>query len=496
MQGHSLQRNEMKIGFDNTIYIEKQAQAISERINRFDKLYLEFGGKLFDDLHAARVLPGFDPNVKTKMLLTLKDKLEVIFCISAPSLEENKRRADFGITYDADLLRLVSNLREIGIYVSSIVITQYSGQRSADLFRTKLERMGEKVYVHYLTKGYPNDVNTIVSDEGFGANTYIETTRPLVVVTAPGPASGKLATCLSQLYHEYKRGNKAGYAKYESFPVWNLPLSHPLNVAYEAATADLQDCNMIDPFHLEAYNMSTVNYNRDVAIFPVVKNILNRILGEDIYKSPTDMGVNMIGFAISNDEVVCNASKQEIIRRYYQALCDYKQGRTSKETVSRIEMLMTKLGLSTTERKVVASALKKQEERGCPACALELPDGSIVRSRNTDALDAAAAIVINAMKKYVDVSKRLPLIAPGLIKPITKVKRDVLGEKKTALDLGEVLIALSVSIPTNTTIEEIMNNIHILNGCEAHSTVMLDESEMQTLRKLGIRMTCEPEYDA
>ncbi len=484
----------MKIGFDNNIYITKQAEKITERIKKFDKLYLEFGGKIFDDLHAARILPGFDPNIKTKMLLTLKDKLEVIFCISAKAIEQNKRRADFGITYDADLLRLVRNLREIGIYVSNIVITQFSGQRAAVLFKNKLERMGEKVWVHHLTKGYPNDVNTIVSDEGYGANPYIETTRPLVVVTAPGPGSGKLATCLSQLYHEFKRGNKAGYAKYESFPVWNLPLRHPVNVAYEAATADLQDFNMIDSFHLEAYGVSTVNYNRDIAVFPVVKKILSKILGEEIYKSPTDMGVNMIGYAITDDEIVCKACRQEIIRRYYQTLCDYKQGRTSQESVDRVSMLMSQLGLDISERKVVQSALKKQEQTHCPSCALELPDGSIVRGRNTDAMDAAAAVVINAMKKYTNVSQKQLLLSRGVIEPIQQLKKDLLKDSSTALNLNEVLVALAVSIPMNTTIDEIMKNLHILDGCEAHSTVMLDENELQTLRKLGIRMTCEPEY--
>ena len=484
----------MKIGFDNNIYITKQAEKITERIKKFDKLYLEFGGKIFDDLHAARILPGFDPNIKTKMLLTLKDKLEVIFCISAKAIEQNKRRADFGITYDADLLRLVRNLREIGIYVSNIVITQFSGQRAAVLFKNKLERMGEKVWVHHLTKGYPNDVNTIVSDEGYGANSYIETTRPLVVVTAPGPGSGKLATCLSQLYHEFKRGNKAGYAKYESFPVWNLPLRHPVNVAYEAATADLQDFNMIDSFHLEAYGVSTVNYNRDIAVFPVVKKILSKILGEEIYKSPTDMGVNMIGYAITDDEIVCKACRQEIIRRYYQTLCDYKQGRTSQESVDRVSMLMSQLGLDISERKVVQSALKKQEQTHCPSCALELPDGSIVRGRNTDAMDAAAAVVINAMKKYTNVSQKQLLLSRGVIEPIQQLKKDLLKDSSTALNLNEVLVALAVSIPMNTTIDEIMKNLHILDGCEAHSTVMLDENELQTLRKLGIRMTCEPEY--
>ncbi|MCR4661190.1 MAG: DUF1846 domain-containing protein [Clostridia bacterium] len=484
----------MEIGFDNEAYIKKQSEKILERISKYDKLYLEFGGKLFDDLHAARILPGFDPNIKTKMLLTLKDKLEIIFCISANAIEQNKRRADFGITYDADLLRLMGNLRQIGIKVSSIVITQYSGQRAADLFKDKLERMGERVYIHHLTKGYPNDVETIVSDEGYGANPYIETTQPLVVVTAPGPGSGKLATCLSQLYHEFKRGKKAGYSKYESFPVWNLPLKHPVNVAYEAATADLQDVNMIDSFHLDAYGEKTVNYNRDLEVFPVVKNILKRILGEDIYQSPTDMGVNMIGYAIVNDEVVCEASKQEIIRRYYQALCDYKQGRTPISTVNRIEMLMSNLELSTKDRKVVQAALDKQEQRKCPACALQLQDGSIVRGRNSEAMDAAAAVVINAMKKYINVSQKQLLLSPWVIEPIQKMKKEVLGNNKTPLNLSEVLVALAVSTPMNTTIAEIMKNIGVLNGCEAHSTVMLDEMEIQTLKKLGIRITCEPEY--
>ncbi|MBR1624919.1 MAG: DUF1846 domain-containing protein [Clostridia bacterium] len=484
----------MKIGFDNATYIKKQAEKITERINRFDKLYLEFGGKLFDDLHAARILPGFDPNVKTKMLLTLKDKLEVIFCISAPALEQNKRRADFGITYDVDLLRLVNNLRAIGIYVGSIVITQFSGQSAATLFKNKLERMGERVYVHRLTKGYPNDVNTIVSDEGYGANPYIETSRPLVVVTAPGPGSGKLATCLSQLYHEYKRGVKAGYAKYESFPVWNLPLSHPVNVAYEAATADLQDFNMIDSFHLDAYGVSTVNYNRDIAVFPVVKNILKRILGEEIYKSPTDMGVNMIGYAIIDDEVVREACDQEIIRRYYQTLCEYKQGRASQDTVRRLEMLMSSRNLAPTDRKVVVPALKKQEQRHVPACALQLPDGSIVRGRNSDAMSAAAAVVINGMKKTVNISQKQLLLSPGVIEPIQNLKNNVLKEKNAMLNINDVLLALAVSTPMNTTIGEIMDNLGVLNGCEAHSTVMLEDSELQAMRKLGIRITCEPEY--
>lgn len=379
--------------------------------------------------------------------------------------------------------------------MGSVVITQYSGQRAAELFKNKLERRGERVYMHTLTKGYPNDVDIIVSDEGYGAQPYIETTRPLVVVTAPGPGSGKLATCLSQLYHEYKRGVKAGYAKYESFPVWNMPLNHPVNVAYEAATVDLQDFNMIDPHHFAAYGVNTVNYNRDVAVFPVVKNILHKILGEDIYQSPTDMGVNMIGFAVRDDEVVRAAAKQEIIRRHYQTLCDYKLGRVSAETLNRSEILMNNLGLKKEDRKVVIPALKKQEQRGVPACAIELPDGSIVRGRNTPAMKATAAVVINAMKKYCGIKQDLNLISPIVIEPIIKMKAS-LNAKETSLTLDEALLALAVSTPMNTTIADLMSKLPILKDCEAHSTVMLEESELQAFRRLGIRITCEPEYAA
>ncbi len=485
----------MEVGFNNALYMQRQAENILQRIEKFNnKLYLEFGGKIFDDLHAARILPGFDPNVKTKMLLTIKEKVEIIFCISAKAIEQSKRRADFGITYDADLIRLVDNLRGIGLYVGSIVITQFSGQKAAELFKNKLERRGEKVYVHTLTKGYPNDVDTIVSDEGYGAQPYIETTKPLVVVTAPGPGSGKLATCLSQLYHEYKRGVKAGYAKYESFPVWNLPLNHPVNVAYEAATVDLMDFNMIDPHHLAAYGINTVNYNRDVAVFPVVKNILSKILGEDVYKSPTDMGVNMIGFAISNDEAVREASKQEIIRRHYQTLCDYKNGRISQDVVNRSEILMNNLGLKKEDRRVVLPALKKQQQRGVPACALQLPDGSVVRGRNSSAMRATAAVVINAMKKYCGIKQDLNLISPTIIEPIKKMKA-TFNTKETALTLDEALLALAVSTPMNTTIADLVDKLSILKNCEAHSTVMLEENELQAFRRLGIRITCEPEYD-
>lgn len=485
------------IGFDNQLYVAKQTEKILERIKIFNnKLYLEFGGKLFDDLHAARVLPGFDPNVKIKLLQNLKDKLEVIFCISATDIERNKMRADFGITYDMDLLRLIENLRAIGIYVSSVVITQFSEQHAAILFKNKLECRGEKVFVHRYTKGYPNDVNLIVSDIGYGANPYIETTRPLVVVTAPGPGSGKLATCLSQLYHEYKRGNPAGYAKYESFPVWNLPLKHPVNVAYEAATADIRDFNMIDSFHLETYGVSTVNYNRDIEVFPVVKNILTRILGKDVavYKSPTDMGVNMIGYAITDHELVERAAIQEIIRRYYKAYCDFKQGRVDLETAHRVEVLMNNIGAKPQDRTVVNPALEKSKSSKTPAVALELPDGKIITGRDRDVMTASAAVIINALKHLAGIDDQIKLISPIVLGPIIKLKAINLKASTPALTLEEALIALSITAVTNPTVEYLLTKIPKLEKSEAHSTVMLDESEVQVYRKLGINITCTPEY--
>ncbi|NCA92497.1 DUF1846 domain-containing protein [bacterium] len=487
----------MMIGFDNQVYVTKQTEKILERINLFNnKLYLEFGGKLFDDLHAARVLPGFDPNVKTKLLQNLKDKLEVIFCISAADIERNKMRADFGITYDMDLIRLIDNLRAIGIFVSSIVITKFSEQHAALLFKNKLECRGEKVFIHRYTKGYPNDVNLIASDIGYGANPYIETTRPLVVVTAPGPGSGKLATCLSQLYHEFRRGNSAGYAKYESFPVWNLPLKHPINVAYEAATADIKDFNMIDSFHLDAYGISTVNYNRDVEIFPVVKNILTRILGPTatIYQSPTDMGVNMIGYAITNQEVVKKASVQEIIRRYYKTYCDFKQGRVELEAAHRVEILMNNIGAKPADRLVVEPAIEKSKEASKPAVAIELPDGKIITGRDRDVMTASAAVIINALKHLAGIDDQIKLISPIVIGPILKLKAINLKSNFPALTLEEALIALSITAVTNPTVEYLLTKIPLLEKSEAHSTVMIDESELQVYRKLGINITCEPQY--
>lgn len=483
----------MKIGFDNDLYVKKQTENILKRIETFDnKLYLEFGGKMFDDFHAARVLPGFDPNVKTKILTNLKDKLEIIFCIGAPDIEKNKIRSDFGITYGNELLRLMRNLRALGLMINSVVITQYKEQPAADIFRKQLERMGEKVYIHKYTKGYPNDVDTIVSDEGYGANPYIETTRPLVVVNAPGPNSGKLATCLSQLYHEYKRGVKAGYAKYETFPVWNLPLKHPVNVAYEAATADIQDRNMIDYYHLDAYGVSAVNYNRDLEVFPVVKNILQRILGSDIYKSPTDMGVNAVGYAISDDAVVQDAAKQEVIRRYYKTYNDYKMGIADLDTAHRVEILMKNLGVGPLDRKVVGPAREKGEKYDCPAIAIELPDGRILTARDKNSLYAPAGVIINALKALAGIDDKIKLITPVAIDTILRVKKESMNSKSSKMNLEEALIALSFSASTNPTVEYALDKLHMLNGCEAHSTVMLPESSLRIFRRLGINLTCEP----
>ncbi len=483
----------MKNGFDNSLYVKKQTENILKRSEMFDnKLYIEFGGKIFDDLHAARVLPGFDANVKTKLLTNLKDKMEIIFCIGAPDIEKNKIRSDFGITYGNELLRLMRNLRELDLKINSVVITQYKEQPAADIFRKQLERMGEKVYIHKLTKGYPNDIDTIVSDEGYGSNPYIPTTRPVVVVTAPGPSSGKLATCLSQLYHEYKRGVKAGYAKYETFPVWNLPLKHPVNIAYEAATADLNDRNMIDYFHLEQYGVSTVNYNRDLEVFPVVKSILSRILGEEVYKSPTDMGVNMVGYAITDDAVVQQAAKQEIIRRYFKTYNEYKNGTADLETAHRVEILMKEVGCTPADRRVVEPALQKAKETDCPAIAIELPDGKILTSRDKNNLYAPAGVVMNAIKYLAGIPDSIDLIAPNAIEAILKLKKENLHAKSNKINLEEALIALSFSAPNNPTVEKALLKLNMLAGCEAHSTVMLPESSLTIFRRLGINLTCDP----
>ncbi len=485
----------MKAGFDNQLYVEKQTSNILQRIDRFSKLYLEFGGKLFDDYHAARVLPGFDVNAKVRILQQLKDQAEIIFCISAGDIESNKIRADFGITYDMDVLRLIDNLRGMGLYINSVLITQYAEQPAADLFRMKLERRGVKTYVHKFLKGYPAQIDVIVSDDGYGMNPFIETTRPLVVVTAPGPGSGKLATCLSQLYHEYKRGVKAGYAKFETFPIWNLPLKHPVNLAYEAATADLNDVNMIDPFHLEAYGSTAVNYNRDIDAFPIVKAILSRITGNDsYYRSPTDMGVNMAGYGIFDDEVVRQAACQEIIRRYYKAKCDYKQGRTNDETVQKILMIMKQLTLTPEDRRPVAPALAKARQAKGHAMCIVLKDGRVITGRTSELMAAPASCVINAIKVLAGIPDEMKLISPIILAPILKLKKDVLTDRDSVLDLEEALIALSICEATNPMVEVAMERPGELQGCEAHSTCMLPQSDEGVLRHLKLNLTCEPEF--
>ena len=485
----------MTCGFDNAKYIQMQTEHIKERINRFgSKLYLEFGGKLFDDFHAARVLPGFDVNGKVKLLRELSDIAEIIMCVSAGAIEKNKVRADFGITYDQDTLRLIDNLTRMGISINSVVITQYADQPSAMIFKKKLENLGIRSYIHRLTKGYPTDVETILSPEGYGANPYIETTKPLVVVTAPGPSCGKLATCLSQLYHENVRGVKAGYAKFETFPIWNLPLKHPVNLAYEAATADLNDVNMIDPYHLEAYGVTTVNYNRDIEVFPIVRTILNRILGEEIYRSPTDMGVNMAGFAISDDEVCREASRQEVLRRYYKSFCDCRQGLADKQVPGNIEFIMQQLGIKADDRKVVHPAREKSEACGAPATAIQLHDGRIVTGRMSELMTAPASALINAVKLLAGMADKLHLLSPLVLEPILHTKRDILHSSPARMSVSEILIAMSICAATNPMVELAMSELTDLAGCDAHSTVMLSDGDANALRKLGLNLTCDPEF--
>ncbi|MBQ3848169.1 MAG: DUF1846 domain-containing protein [Clostridia bacterium] len=486
----------MKIGFDNNIYVEKQTQKIKERIRKFgNKLYLEFGGKLFDDYHAARVLPGFDVNGKIRLLLEFKDMAEIVFCINANDIEKHKIRADMGITYDMDLMRLIDQMRKLGLMVNGVVVTQYTGQQAADVFMNKLESRNVRTYRHYVIPGYPANADFVVSDEGLGKNDYIETTRPLVVVTAPGPCSGKLATCLSQLYHENKRGIKAGYAKFETFPVWNLPLRHPVNLAYEAATADLKDVNMIDPFHLEAYGKLAVNYNRDVEVFPVVKAILEKIVPDaDVYQSPTDMGVNMAGYGIFNDEIVRNAAEQEIIRRYYTIKCDCKQGLTDSDTLDKVTYIMKQLNLTPDMRTVVAPALKKSEEKKVPVIAIELEDGKIVTGKTTDIMTAGASALLNALKKLSDISDELLLISPVVLEPIVKLKKNALHLQNTILNAEEVLMALSICAVTNPMAETALSAIEKLKNTEAHSSVIVHLDDAKVYKRLGINLTCEAEF--
>lgn len=484
-----------KIAFDNDKYVKLQSKHILERIGQFgNKLYLEFGGKLFDDHHAARVLPGFAPDSKLKMLLEMKDKVEVVIAVCAGDIEKNKIRSDMGITYDVEVLRLIDAFRDIGLYVGSVVITQYSNQPSADTFKSHLEHLGIKVFLHYPIVGYPNNVEIIVSDEGYGKNEYIETTKPLVVVTAPGPGSGKMATCLSQLYHDHKHGIEAGYAKFETFPIWNLPLKHPVNLAYEAATADLNDVNMIDPFHLEAYGETTVNYNRDVEIFPVLNTMFQKILGESPYKSPTDMGVNMVGYCICDDEAACAASNQEIIRRYYNTKVEFKKGHADEEAIRKIEIIMSTTNISTDMRRCVSPALKKAELTDGPAVAIELPDGSIVTGKTSSLLGASSSALLNALKKLGNINDEIPLISPSIIEPIQRLKINSLGNNNPRLHTDEILIALAISATTNPLSHLALQQLDKLKNCEAHSTVILSQVDMTTFRKLNMNLTCEDKY--
>ena len=484
-----------KIGFDSQKYIHLQSARIRERIDSFGgKLYLEFGGKLFDDYHASRVLPGFAPDNKIRMLTELRDQAEIVIAINANDIEKNKVRGDLGITYDSDVIRLVDVFREFGLYVGSIAITQYTGQTAADLFKNRLEDMGLRVYRLYRIPDYPSNVSGIVSDEGYGKNEYIETSRSLVVVTAPGPGSGKMATCLSQLYHEHKRGVKAGYAKFETFPIWNLPLKHPVNLAYEAATADLNDVNMIDPFHLEAYGETTVNYNRDIEIFPVLREIFKRIYGECPYKSPTDMGVNMAGKSIVDDEVCREASCQEIIRRYYRTACALKQGRAMPEEVQKLELLMRTLNLDFDRRRTVGPALETARQTGEPAVAIELNDGRIITGKTTNLLGAAAAALLNALKELAGIPDEIKLISPTVIEPIQHLKVVHMGNRNPRLHTDEILIALTICAVTDDNAERAMEQLENLKGCEAHSSVILSPVDEGMLSKLGVNLTCEPAY--
>ena len=484
-----------KVGYDNDKYLQLQSAHIRERLASFGgKLYLEFGGKLFDDNHASRVLPGFQPDSKLRMLLQLKEQVEMVIAINSADIEKNKIRGDLGITYDRDVIRLIDIFRELGLYVSSVVLTRYNGQSAAKAFQSRLESLGVKVYHHYAIAGYPSDTASVVSEEGFGQNDYIETSRELVVVTAPGPGSGKLATCLSQLYHEHKRGVQAGYAKFETFPVWNLPLNHPVNLAYEAATADLSDVNMIDPFHLDAYGVTTVNYNRDVEAFPVLVAMFEKILGECPYKSPTDMGVNMVGNCIVDDEVVRQASCQEIVRRYYAALCDAKQGKGSEDVVFKLELLMKKVGVTPEIRRVVKPALDRAEQTGMPAAAIELPDGRIITGKTSDLLGASSALLLNALKALGQMPEDLHLISPLALDPIQHLKVDHLGNRNPRLHTDETLIALSISAATSPTAEMAMEQLSKLRGCDVHSSVILSGVDEKVFKRLGVNLTCEPRY--
>ena len=484
-----------KIGFDNEKYLQLQSAKIRERINSFGgRLYLEFGGKLFDDYHASRVLPGFQPDSKIKMLMAMKEEAEIIVVINADDIERNKRRGDLGITYDLDALRLIDAFRGCGLYVSSVVLTRYHGQNSAELFRKKLEALALPVYLHYEIEDYPQNMELVLSEDGFGKNQYVPTTRSLIVVTAPGPGSGKMATCLSQIWHEQQQGIQSGYAKFETFPVWNLPLHHPVNLAYEAATADLDDMNMIDPFHLEAYGETTVNYNRDVEIFPVLNAMLASIGGTSPYKSPTDMGVNTVGFCISDDKACAAASKQEILRRYYAVACAQRQGMAGSNELYKLEMLMKRCGVTAAERPVVAAALMRAGETGNPAVAMELPDGRIVTGKTTELMGAASSCLLNALKTMAGIDDKIKLISPEVIEPITHLKVDHMGNHNPRLHTDETLIALTISAVTDETASRAMDELENLKGCEAHSSVILARVDENMFNHLGVNMTYEPVY--
>lgn len=483
----------MRIGFDNEKYLKTQSEHIKERIGKFgDKLYLEFGGKLFDDYHASRVLPGFEPDAKLKMLMQLSDHAEIVIVINSLDIEKNKVRGDLGITYDEDVVRLMNEFTSRGLYVGSVVLTHYASQAATDLFKAKLEKRGIKVYLHYTIEGYPSNVSLIVSEDGFGRNDYIETSRPLVVVTAPGPGSGKMATCLSQLYHDNKRGVKAGYAKFETFPIWNIPLKHPINLAYEAATADLDDVNMIDPFHLEAYGETTVNYNRDIEIFPVLDAIFEGIYGENPYKSPTDMGVNMVGNCIIDDEACIEASRMEIIRRYYTTLNRIVNEEAGENEAYKLELIMKQAKISTADRKVTVAANERAAKLGVPTAAIELSDGHIITSKTTDLLGASAALLLNAVKYLGDVDHDTHLISPDAIEPIQELKVKYLGGKNPRLHTDEVLIALSVSALTDENARVALKQLPKLKGCQVHTSVMLSEVDIKIFKKLGVDLTSEP----
>ena len=483
----------MRIGFDNDKYISMQSEHIKERISKFDnKLYLELGGKLFDDYHAARVLPGFQPDSKIKMLRQLSDSAEIVIAVSAVDIEKNKVRGDIGITYDDEVLRLIDAFTSMGLYVGSVVITQYAGQLNVELLKRRLAAIGMPTYYHYPISGYPSNIPLIVSDDGYGRNDYIKTTRPLVIVTAPGPGSGKMATCLSQLYHEYKRGCHAGYAKFETFPIWNIPLKHPVNLAYEAATADLRDVNMIDPFHLEKYGEYAVNYNRDVEAFPLLSAIFEKIIGECPYSSPTDMGVNMAGYCITDDDAVCEASKREIIRRYYTSKCRQLKCLEDDETVYKIELVMKQAGVTALDRAVTVAALKRAEETGKPAAALELEDGTVITGKTTNLLCASSALFLNVLKYLADIPDNIHLLAADIIEPVQRLKTNCLGSRNPRLHTDETLIALSVCASHDERAALALSQLGKLRGCEAHSSAMLSSVDKSMFKKLGINLTCEP----